>query len=139
MKIITLLFSACLLLFSFSAFAPSPDSAQEIPPRIKNVDVLDPLKYPLKAVRKKIDGLVKVEVEVDESGAYVAHNVVESASEILAEAIEPFVPQLKFYPAEVDGKASSGIAILEVRFEVVRRVPIKTEISIKFLSPSVGQ
>ncbi|MEM7658764.1 MAG: hypothetical protein AAF399_21750, partial [Bacteroidota bacterium] len=48
-----------------SCFPLLAQGQEELPPRIKNIRVMDPLKYPGKAIRKKIDGMVKVEIEVD--------------------------------------------------------------------------
>lgn len=129
----------CLLAFIFigqlTLFA---QNTSPLPPRVKNISVLDPMKYPAKAIRKGIEGIVKVEIEVDPEGQYVAHNIVESADELLSQTLDPFIPQMEFSPAEKDGKAVKGLAILSVRFNIQRKVPPKTEMTIRFLDPDLG-
>lgn len=122
-------------LIIFSPHVLFAQNQSEQAPRISNIEILDPLSYPGKAIRKGIEGLVKVEIEVNEKGEYVAHNVVESAHDILSERVEPFMSQLIFYPATKDEEKVAGLAMLELRFNIERKVPPKTEISIKFLKP----
>ncbi|MEZ4828876.1 MAG: TonB family protein [Bacteroidia bacterium] len=101
-------------------------------PKIRNIDVLDPVKYPLKAVSKKIEGVVRVEVEVDETGKNVAYNIVESADSLLSAAVEPYIPQLKFEPARRGEEPVPAITEISVIFTIEKRVPIKTEIRVKY-------
>ncbi|MEZ4774165.1 MAG: TonB family protein [Bacteroidia bacterium] len=101
-------------------------------PKIKNIDALDPVKYPLKAVSRKIEGAVRVEVEVDEAGKYVAHNIVESADSLLSAAVDPYISQLKFEPARRGELAVPAVMELSVIFNIEKRVPIKTEIRVKY-------
>lgn len=110
-------------------------SSTDLPPRVSNITVLDPLSYPGKAIRKGIEGAVKIEIEVNETGEYVAHNIVESAHDILSERVDPFMSQLTFHPATKGQEEVSGLAVLEIRFRIERKVPPKTEIAIKFLKP----
>lgn len=122
---IYVLFTPCL----------SGQSSSDTPPRVSNIAVLDPLSYPGKAIRKGIEGLVKIEIEVNDAGEYVAHNIVESAHDILSERVNPFMSQLTFHPATKDQEEVEGLVILEIRFNIERKVPPKTEIAIKFLKP----
>ena len=103
-----------------------------IAPKAQNIEILDPLKYPLKAVRKKIEGSVVVDIEVDGNGSYVGHNIVESADDVLAEAVDPFMSKLIFHPGMQNEEPVPGIARIKVIFSIQSRVPIKTEITIKF-------
>ncbi|MEM7373321.1 MAG: energy transducer TonB [Bacteroidota bacterium] len=137
MKSPTLFFGLLLLIMGTCVSLYAQDNSS-LPPRVKNITVLDPLKYPSKAIRKGIKGLVKVEIEVDDAGKYVAHNIVESAHDMLAQEVEPFIPQLMFHPAEKEGEAVKGLAILSLRFSIQRKVPPKTEITIRFLDPDLG-
>jgi TonB family protein len=103
-----------------------------IAPKAQNIEILDPLKYPLKAVRKKIEGKVVVDIEVDENGSYQAHNITESADDILAEAVDPYMHKLIFHPAMQGEEAVPGVARIKIVFSIQSRIPIKTEITIKF-------
>lgn len=110
-------------------------STSDLPPRVSNITVLDPLSYPGKAIRKGIEGPVEIEIEVNAKGEYVAHNIVESAHDILSEQVEPFMSQLTFHPATKGNKNIAGLAILQITFTIERKIPPRTEIRIRFLDP----
>lgn len=132
-----LLIGFLLLPVMFFAQTETPEmrKTEDLPftkPKIKNIDALDPVKYPLKAVTKKIEGTVRVEVEVDETGQYVAHNIVESADSLLSAAVDPHISQLKFEPARKGEAAVAAVMEVSVVFIIEKRVPIKTEIRVKY-------
>ncbi|MDX2247703.1 MAG: TonB family protein [Bacteroidia bacterium] len=129
---ISFLLLTCLFFFK-QAFSQTETAEPTFtPPKIKNIDVLDPVKYPLKAVTKKIEGTVKVEIEVDTTGKYVAHNIVESADSLLSAAVDPYIPQLKFAPALRGENPASAVVVIEIVFTIEKRVPLKTEIRVKY-------
>ncbi|MEO1451325.1 MAG: energy transducer TonB [Bacteroidota bacterium] len=102
------------------------------PPVLTNVEHFDPLKYPLKAVRKKIEGVVKIEIQVDEAGKYVSHNIISTPGEVLSATVEPFLPGLNFLPAMQGDHPAAGIAVLDIIFGIESRIPIRTEITFRF-------
>lgn len=106
--------------------------SSHVVPVITNIEHFDPLKYPLKAIRKKIEGAVKVEIEVDSTGKYVSHNFLSSPGEVLNDAVAPFLPGLEFLPGEKNGRKVSDLATIEIIFSIERRVPIRTEIAFRF-------
>ncbi|GAB4416133.1 MAG: hypothetical protein OHK0039_25330 [Bacteroidia bacterium] len=122
-------FLLSLLLLLAAPLAAQDDTAA---PKLKNHETLDPLKYPGKALRQSAEGTVVLEVEVDEQGRYLAHNFVSSASPLLDAAIEPYAPLLAFYPARQQGVAVPGIARIQFIFEIEKKVPRKTSITIKY-------
>lgn len=129
-------FSTALILLFVCLAAPFYVKGQTdttlLNPVVQNIEVFDPLKYPLKAIRKKIEGAVVVEVEVDSTGSYLAHNFRSSPGEILSNAIDPFIPQLVFVPAEKAGKKVAGLTEISVIFSIESRIPIRTEITFRF-------
>lgn len=100
--------------------------------KVLNIEVLDEVKYPLKAVTKKISGTVKVEIEVDEEGNYQAHNIVQSPDPVLTEAVDQYISGLKFRPAMQGEENITSVTEISFIFSIIKRLPVKTDIRIIF-------
>ena len=103
-----------------------------IAPRVLNIDVLDPVKYTSKAVRKGIEGKVNFEITLDAEGNYVSHELINADHEWLADAVEPHLKELKFSPARVKGIEVESKKQIGVIFKILKKFPPKTEITVDY-------
>ena len=103
-----------------------------VAPRVLNIDALDPVKYTSKAIRKEIEGEVAVEITVDAKGNYVSHELINADHEWLADAVEPYLKELKFSPGQVNGEATESKKQIRVIFEILKKFPPKTEITVDY-------
>lgn len=93
---------------------PPPSSVRKTGPRvIKTV----PPEYTAGAWRKNIQGVVVLEVEIDDKGSVQATRVIKSLDPGLDKNAMKAVKKWKFSPATRDGQPVPLTFTLEVRFE----------------------
>ena len=92
--------------------APVPNDRLDTPPRL--LKQKKP-KYPREAFRQQLEGMVVLEIVIDESGKVADARVINSAPEFDAAAVEA-VLQWKFAPARKDGRAVKTTATAPVSF-----------------------
>lgn len=80
-------------------------SQQETPPEVRNIySVMDKIGYPEAAKSSRIEGKVLTEVTVDEKGKVSDHQILESPSPLLSEAVSQHIHALRFDPATKNGQ-----------------------------------
>lgn len=112
---------------------------EEQPKQLNLDEVRKKIGYPEKAQKAKIEGLIIARVLVDKEGKYKKHKVVRSAHLILQEAVEKYLPELRFEPAMQGGKPIAFWVNIPFRFKLDSKVGqgrsavFKSEISLKNL------
>lgn len=96
----------------------------ETPPEVRNIySVMDKIGYPSEAKTAGIEGKVLAEVTVDQRGKVVDHEIQESPSPLLSDAVGKHIGALKFEPARKDGEAIRSKVRVPFLFELP--APIK--------------
>jgi protein TonB len=110
---------------AIAATEPGGGQEQTGPPRFGLGDLNGPditgrpaLEYPSKARRMGVEGVVLVEVLIDEQGRAVKAEVVDGLGFGLDRAARDFVLKCRFKPAEQGGEAITSIAEIPIRFNL---------------------
>lgn len=96
--------------------AAKGDSKGQSPPRV--LKAANP-KYPSEALQKGLEGVVLIELVIDEEGKINDPRVVESIPE-LDEAALQTVKLWKFAPARTDGKAVRSTVRVPISFRIFK-------------------
>ncbi|MEL6672299.1 MAG: energy transducer TonB [Bacteroidota bacterium] len=108
----------CLLL-AFSSQLSYAQDAGETPPKVLNLtEVYKGMKYPKAAYEAKIEGKVFVKILVDQRGKYVKHEFLGNPHELLSQAVEDQLDQVKFSAGEKDGQKVSAWVTLPILFKI---------------------
>jgi periplasmic protein TonB len=103
--------------------APRPAEA-EIPVQVETVDYVTPLapRYPLSAMRARVQGLVLLRVLIDATG-HPAQVLVHQSSgnRELDDAARKAVLEALFRPYQVSGVARSAVAFIPIEFKLPTR------------------
>jgi TonB family protein len=107
------------LLIAFAVFFPSQTFAQaETPPECLNLEeVQQKIGYPLEAKRAGASGKVIAKVTVGENGKVEKHEITDSPSPLLSQAVSDHIESLKFHPAKKEGKPIRSIVLVPIVFE----------------------
>ena len=79
----------------------------QVPEPLNMAEVQKTIGYPKEARDQKIQGQVVARVLVDQEGNYVEHTWIKEEPQILADAVEKELDQLRFEPAQHQGKSVS--------------------------------
>jgi TonB family protein len=111
-KTICFLFAG-LLLLSIRVWGQA-----ETPPECLNLEeVQQKIGYPLEAKRAGASGKVVAKVTVGENGKVEKHEIAESPSQWLSDAVSAHIMELKFHPAKKEGKAIRSIVLVPIVFD----------------------
>ncbi|MDW8332778.1 MAG: energy transducer TonB, partial [Bacteroidia bacterium] len=100
---------------------PAPDefvAVDKQPAPLNLPDVKRSIVYPAAALDSAVAGKVFVKILVDESGRPVEHRIIKSPHRLLSEAVESRVYDLRFSPAERDGKPIAAWVTLPFQFAI---------------------
>jgi hypothetical protein len=89
-----------------------------LPPEAIDIDPLKHILYPSWALRKNIQGEVKVRIKVDAEGRYMTHEIMRAPDVDLAAVVCEKIPYLRFSPAEVNQQPVEGWTAISVFFEI---------------------
>ncbi|MEM6631828.1 MAG: energy transducer TonB [Bacteroidota bacterium] len=103
-----------------SMLAHIPDQ-EPIPQNL--AEITGTISYPHEVLGAGIEGLVQVMVQVDSLGNYMSHYVARSAHPLLTEAVEVYLPHLRFTPAIKGEVPVCGWKALPFRFSIRRFSP----------------
>ena len=67
-------------------------------------EVKKKIGYPEETVKKKIEGKVSIRLYIDKKGNYIKHKVLKSPHQLLTDAVELHLKDLKFSPGIQKGK-----------------------------------
>lgn len=82
-----------------------------------NMDiVLKKIRYPSQLKKEKIEGRVLAKVLVDPQGKIQKHEILESPHSELSKAVSSEIYQLKFVPAESNGKKIACWVVIPFEF-----------------------
>jgi TonB family protein len=113
MKTIYRLLTAVLVLISGTAFAQS-----ETPPECLNLEqIQQKIGFPKEAKQAGAHGKVIAKVTVNPSGKVVAHEITESPSQALSDAVSAHIEELKFTPAKKEGKPITSKVLVPINFD----------------------
>lgn len=91
----------------------------EVAPQVLNMsEIIDKIGYPMEAKSAHVSGKVVAKVKVDEKGKVVSHEIAESPSPVLAEAVDKHVGGLKFRPAQKAGQPVAAWVMLPFTFSL---------------------
>ncbi len=109
-----------LILFSLNAVFSQANFTplDQAPQPLNYTQFLGQISYPASAQRSGIEGLVQVQIQVDERGSYVQHKIVRSAHPLLSQAVDPYIACLQFQPAVNKGQNVSSWTAIPVRFRL---------------------
>src|SRR5688572_21493453 len=90
----------------------------ETPPECLNLEeVQQRIGYPLEAKRAGAQGKVVAKVTVGENGKVEKHEISESPSQWLSDAVSAHIAELKFHPAKKEGKPIKSIVLVPIVFD----------------------
>ncbi|MBY0506406.1 MAG: energy transducer TonB [Bryobacteraceae bacterium] len=81
-----------------------------------------PPEYPAAALAARVQGVVRLEVLIDTTGA-VTQATVQSGPAQLTLAAREAVLRYKYTPTELNGQAAEVITVVDVRFTLPRKGP----------------
>lgn len=96
----------------------SNENLEMLPPEAQNLGILAGIEYPSWALRKNIQGEVKIRVQVDASGNYMTHEIMYTPDTELAQLVCQEIPNLQFAPGEIKKNPVEGWTAISVFFEI---------------------
>lgn len=108
-----------LVLSQQDASAPSlKEEVEHIAVPLNMAELQKAIGYPKAAHDSKIEGMVALRVLVDTEGEYLRHEVVNEAPEVLIDAVEKAISQLKFKPSMDKGVAVKSWVTIPFTFKL---------------------
>ncbi len=102
-----------------TAMAQTPTTLSKANPIPVNLnEVVRQIEYPVEAIVNNIEGRVVFRVFVDEKGQYRCHYVSEASNPALASYAENHLSELKFEPAQYDGRPVEAWVHIPFKFEI---------------------
>lgn len=109
------------LFFLFAAFllisVPTFGQTETAPECLNLEAIQQKIGFPLEAKRAGASGKVIAKVTVGTNGKVEKHEISESPSKLLSDAVSAHVGELKFNPAKKDGKAIRSIVLVPIVFD----------------------
>jgi protein TonB len=99
---------------------PDPDEfvAVDVEPKFDSEELYRNLKYPEIARKNNIEGLVVMQVLIDEEGNVVKYMILQTVDQILNEAAKRAVLATAFSPARLQGKPIATWIAIPVSFRM---------------------
>jgi TonB family protein len=121
--IFSLLFAAFLLV------STQVKAQTETPPECLNCEaVQQKIGFPLEAKRAGASGKVIAKITVGPNGKVESHQITESPSQLLSDAVSAHIPELKFTPAKKEGKPIKSIVMLPIVFDAGDGIKVFTSL-----------
>jgi protein TonB len=124
MKIMkTTILTIILAFAALTAMAQTQSDTQQIiskatPVPVNLNEVVRKIDYPVDAIANNIEGRVVYRVFVDEKGQYRCHYVSEASNPALTRIAESYLADLKFEPAQREGKSVEAWVNIPFKFEI---------------------
>lgn len=80
--------------------------------------IIKNIKYPELAIKRQIQGTVKVNVTVDQNGTAIQCDIIKSVDPLLDEAAVETIYLSKFIPATHSGKKVTSTVLIPVKFKI---------------------
>lgn len=118
------------LLFAALLIASTQVKAQtETPPECLNLEaVQQKIGFPLEAKRAGAHGKVIAKVTVGPNGKVENHQITESPSQLLSDAVSAHIGELKFTPAKMEGKPIKSIVLVPIMFDAGDGIKVFTSL-----------
>jgi len=118
-----ILLAQCLMAQDSRAVAPAEAVVEAAPEWLNQAEVLAAIGYPEAAKQQNISGKVMVRVLIDAEGHYVKHVYVTEPDPILVKAVTDHLPEVRFSPAVMAGKAIQTWVTIPFDFKVPEDPP----------------
>lgn len=87
-------------------------------------EIKNAIGYPIEALKAEIQGKVMCRILVDEYGRYKKHKITQHGHPLLSSAVEPYLSNLNFSPAKLEGETTDYWLNLLFEFDL-RSNPFK--------------